>query len=168
MSTPSLNECLSLAYKVARRYRQLAFRAGLEVEDLVQEALLKLHQRAADYDPSRGAFSTFAWTVMRGHLWNLLDRTPPRDISGQNAEEGDVLAGVTEPEPGETLDQEDLGRLLSCLGERQRRVVEMRFGLSDGVARTQEEIAAGLGVSFQRVQQILGDALTRLRRRVEV
>src|SRR5262245_31343776 len=167
MSTPSLNECLSLAYKVARRYRQLAFRAGLEVEDLVQEAMLKLHQRAADYDPSRGAFSTFAWTVMRGHLWNLLDRTPPRDRSGHDAEE-DVLAGLTEPERGEPLDREDLGRLLSCLGERQRRVVEMRFGLADGVSRTQEEIAAGLGVSFQRVQQILGDALSRLRRRVEV
>jgi RNA polymerase sigma factor (sigma-70 family) len=168
MPTPSLHDCLPLAYKVARRYRRLALRAGLEVEDLVQEALLKLHQRAAEYDPSRGgAFTTFAWTVMRGHLWNLLDRAHPLPRSGHGEQEEDLLAGVSAPEASEPLADEDVGRLLVCLSERQRQVVELRFGLAGGETHTQEEIASDLGVSFQRVQQILGDALTRLRRRLE-
>src|SRR5438876_8767437 len=102
MATPSLNDYLPLAYKVARRYRRLALRAGLEIEDLVQEALLKLHQRAGDYDPARGgAFSTFAWTVMRGHLWNLLDRARLPAHTGYGKEEEEPFAAGATPEPGE-------------------------------------------------------------------
>jgi len=54
---------------------------------------------------------------------------------------------------------EDRLRLLS---ERSRRVIELRFGVGDGVARTADAVAAELGLARERVRQIELRALRRL------
>ena len=50
------------------------------------------------------------------------------------------------------------------LNPRERRVVELRYGLSDGRARTLAEVGDELQVSRERVRQIETEALRKLRR----
>jgi len=62
------------------------------------------------------------------------------------------------------------GRVVSWIGqlpERQRMVLERRFGLNDQGAQTLAEIAGQLGLTRERVRQIQTEALKRLRNLVE-
>jgi RNA polymerase primary sigma factor len=69
----------------------------------------------------------------------------------------DPVDVVTE-EPHEQLLRERLARL----PERGRTVIELRFGLRDGVAHTADAVAAELGVTHERVRQIELHALGKL------
>jgi RNA polymerase primary sigma factor len=70
----------------------------------------------------------------------------------------DVLADPNAPDPGLALVDAtpaiDLVEELHRLPERSRRVLELRYGLRDGVARTAESVADELGVARERVRQI--------------
>jgi len=59
--------------------------------------------------------------------------------------------------------REDLDAVLATLNERQRLVIEKRFGLADGKDYTLEEIGQEIGVTRERVRQIEAKALQRLR-----
>ena len=53
--------------------------------------------------------------------------------------------------------------ILEQLSERERRVLEMRFGLNDGMSRTLEEVGQEFGVTRERIRQIEAKALRKLR-----
>lgn len=57
----------------------------------------------------------------------------------------------------------ELGELVANLTSRQRTVLEMRYGLADGCARTLEEIGQKLKITRERVRQIEASALKRMR-----
>ena len=57
----------------------------------------------------------------------------------------------------------DLHAILAVLRPRERRVLQLRYGLVDGQRRTQEEIGRRLGLSRQRICQIEKLALAKLR-----
>lgn len=63
--------------------------------------------------------------------------------------------------------QEEVKSLLSNLGDREKQVLDMRFGISDGVSNTLAEIAEELSISRERVRQIEEKALKKLRTYVE-
>ncbi|OGX06978.1 MAG: hypothetical protein A2Z88_04210 [Omnitrophica WOR_2 bacterium GWA2_47_8] len=52
---------------------------------------------------------------------------------------------------------------LQLLSERERKILDMRYGLTDGETRTLAEIAKVLGVSRERVRQIEAAAIKRIR-----
>ena len=56
-----------------------------------------------------------------------------------------------------------LGDVLSSLNERERRVLELRFGLGDGYARTLEEVGRQFRVTRERIRQIEAKALRKMR-----
>ncbi|MDB6124974.1 MAG: rpoD [Pedosphaera sp.] len=56
-----------------------------------------------------------------------------------------------------------LGDVLGTLTERERRIVELRFGLVDGYARTLEEVGKQYQVTRERIRQIEAKALRKLR-----
>ncbi len=62
-----------------------------------------------------------------------------------------------------TLLKEDVEDVLQTLTARERRVVQLRFGLLDGHERTLDEVAARFGVGREQIRQIEKRALTRLR-----
>ena len=53
--------------------------------------------------------------------------------------------------------------LLSALPQRERRVIELRFGLKDGQPHTLSEIGQQFGISRERVRQIEAKTLAKLR-----
>jgi len=78
----------------------------------------------------------------------------------------DVLADPNATDPFESLvedaDESELAARLRTLPERPRQVIELRFGLRDGVAHTADAVAAELGVARERVRQIELHALRKL------
>ena len=77
-----------------------------------------------------------------------------------------MLADPNTPDPLQALIDEtpaiDLEETLSRLPEPTRTVIELRFGLRDGVARTADSVADELGVARERVRQIELKTLRRL------
>jgi RNA polymerase primary sigma factor len=59
--------------------------------------------------------------------------------------------------------KEQMQDILDSLSERERKVLEMRFGLVDGQGRTLEEVGQEFGVTRERIRQIEAKALRKLR-----
>lgn len=59
--------------------------------------------------------------------------------------------------------KEHVEEVLDTLSDRERRVLELRFGLKDGRMRTLEEVGQEFGVTRERIRQIEAKALRRLR-----
>ena len=80
---------------------------------------------------------------------------------------GDFIEDRTAPAPAEAatfqLLREQVEEVLSTLSERERRVLQLRFGLEDGRSRTLEEVGKDFGVTRERIRQIEAKALRKLR-----
>jgi RNA polymerase primary sigma factor len=87
--------------------------------------------------------------------------------SGDDETWANVLSDPRAASPGEEADQlllkERIDEALRCLTPRDREVIELRFGLRDGKARTLDEVARQLGVTRERVRQIEMRGMVRLR-----
>jgi len=86
--------------------------------------------------------------------------------------DGDAnLADFIEDHHGDTpaesatqlLLRERLNEALTRLPERERRIIQLRYGLEDGRLRTLEEVGREFGITRERTRQIEGDALRKLR-----
>jgi RNA polymerase primary sigma factor len=59
--------------------------------------------------------------------------------------------------------QDQLERVLDELSPREQRIIQLRFGLSDGHPRTLEEVGREFGVTRERIRQIESKTLAKLR-----
>lgn len=95
--------------------------------------------------------------------------TPVGD-DGENSL-GDMVEDRSEPTPEEAVNilvqQEEVKELLGKLGDRERQVIRLRYGLEDEKPHTLEEIGEILGVTRERVRQIETRALEKLRKSVK-
>ncbi|NLW52881.1 MAG: RNA polymerase sigma factor RpoD [Tissierellia bacterium] len=64
----------------------------------------------------------------------------------------------------QTMLREQLEDILSTLSEREKRVLELRFGLMDGVPKTLEDVGKEFNVTRERIRQIEAKAIRKLRR----
>lgn len=84
-----------------------------------------------------------------------------------STELGDFLPDETVLEPGDAaskeLLREQIRDVLGFLTDREREVLEMRFGLNDGKDHTLEEVGRSFGVTRERIRQIEAKALRKLR-----
>ncbi|MET7453454.1 RNA polymerase sigma factor [Streptomyces sp. NPDC005574] len=80
---------------------------------------------------------------------------------GDLIEDGDAASPVESA--AFLLLREHLEAVLSTLGERERKVVQLRYGLVDGRPRTLEEIGRIFGVTRERIRQIESKTLNKLR-----
>jgi len=80
---------------------------------------------------------------------------------------GDFVPDETSLAPTEAaarqLLKEQIDRILDELSEREKKVLQFRFGLKDGHARTLEEVGKEFNVTRERIRQIEGKALRKLR-----
>ena len=80
---------------------------------------------------------------------------------------GDFVEDQSSPAPTEAAAQEllkdQIDRVLDELTPREKRVLQLRFGLKDGHARTLEEVGQEFSVTRERIRQIEAKALRKLR-----
>jgi RNA polymerase primary sigma factor len=83
------------------------------------------------------------------------------------SELGDFVADETTEEPFETatesLQREDIQRALDALPQRERQVIELRYGLRGHEPLTLEEVGRAFGVTRERVRQIENNTLKKLK-----
>jgi RNA polymerase primary sigma factor len=87
--------------------------------------------------------------------------------SEENSYLGDFIEDESLPGPVDAasrqLLKEQMSDILDSLSARERKVLEMRFGLKDGRGRTLEEVGQEFGVTRERIRQIEAKALRKLR-----
>jgi RNA polymerase primary sigma factor len=84
----------------------------------------------------------------------------------EDSELGDFVEDDSAESPfelaSENLRRENVRRALDALPTREREVIEMRYGLSGGKARTLEEVGKAFGVTRERIRQIENNTLKKL------
>jgi RNA polymerase primary sigma factor len=86
---------------------------------------------------------------------------------GDETDVGDFIEDKNSESPSEvtsfSLLKEKLTDVLTTLTERERKVLELRFGLGDGYSRTLEEVGRQFRVTRERIRQIEAKALRKMR-----
>jgi RNA polymerase sigma factor (sigma-70 family) len=87
--------------------------------------------------------------------------------SDGDTELADVMADESSPSPFDAVAQamlsSELDKLMSKLGERERRILSLRFGLDRGEPRTLDEVGTEMHLTRERIRQIERAALAKLR-----
>jgi RNA polymerase primary sigma factor len=136
--------------KLARVARQLSVRLGREPtrEELAEAAELTLRHvdEALDAAEAPVSLNQRVGVEEEGELGDLF---------------GDPLAADPEDEAVDSLRRLEVRSALGRLPERERRVLELRFGL-DGDPQPLETIGKELGISRERVRQVESEAMAKL------
>jgi RNA polymerase primary sigma factor len=142
--------------KIARAARELQARLGREAtrEELAEAAELPLQHVDEALDAAEANVSLNQQVGSEG-----------------DGELGDLFSdpGADDPaeEASEALQRQTVRRAVNALPERQRRIVELRFGF-DGESASLEAIGKELGVSRERVRQLQEVAFARLADEVDL
>jgi RNA polymerase primary sigma factor len=104
-------------------------------------------------------------SLMR-HVLDPVSLATPVGSDG-DTELGDIVADSFAPTPFDLvaghLLADEIEKLLSRLGEREREILRLRYGLDRGEPRTLEEVGAALNLTRERIRQIERSALAKLR-----
>ena len=88
-------------------------------------------------------------------------------VGDDDAKMGDFIEDSSAEDPAEmtsySLLKEKLATVLDTLTERERSILELRFGLVDGYERTLEEVGKRYKVTRERIRQIEAKALRKMR-----
>ncbi len=160
----------SLVQKLGRdpTLEEVALESGFMDDDIVQEILLA---KSADQSISQNAQTQ--WEDATSKVRNIL-KTAEEPISLElpvgdedNSTLGDFIEDQEATAPMDAAAKEilrdQIRDSLSALSERERQVLELRFGLIDGKDHTLEEVSQYFDVTRERIRQIEAKALRKLR-----
>lgn len=150
-----LDDCRALLERYLARFLERMGRSGSgHLDDLVQEALVAMHEKRHTYDPSQ-PFLPWLFALARYKAIDFGRRQRVRSIEMGTPQPEDF--GVTSSDGSATL---DVSRLLETLPPRQRRAIELVKieGLSV------EEAAEALGSTDGALKVTVHRALARLKR----
>ncbi len=151
---------------IATIFRFLGTGWRREVEDIAQDVFLKVFRAIGTFDPSRAKFTTWVYTFVRNHCYDVLKRRrlPTTSLHAVAPDEPARDVGDRrELQPTRSLENQELGRrigeALATLGEDQRMV----FILREYEQLDYAEIAAITGVNEGTVKSRLFRAKDKLR-----
>ena len=170
---------LRLVSHIARKYTV----PGYSQEDLVSVGTLGLMKAVDTFKPETGSqLATYAARCIENEILMLLRASKTRrgDVSisdpiGTDGEGNDISfmdilgtpPGQVEEQVAQRLDLAKVKALVRTLPRKERLVIEMRYGLLDGAAHPQHEVAALLGISRSYVSRLEKKALALLREGME-
>jgi len=155
---------------IAICFRFLGPRFRHEIEDIAQDVFLKVFRALPQYDPLRSKFTTWVYTFVRNHCFDVLKkrRLPVTSLSPHDDTEVQRdPADDRELRPSASMENKELGKkigeALAELGEDQR----MTFVLREYEGLDYAAIAVVTGVSEGTVKSRLFRAKETLRARLE-
>lgn len=143
--------------------------------ELVSDGNMSLIRAAEKFDFARGnKFSTYAtWAIMKNFARTIPDELKRRDRFRTSTDElftttRDARTDPHEQEAAQSTREQQIGRILERLDDREQQIIIRRFGLVRGQAPlTLKEVGAEMGVTKERVRQIEARALSKLRKAAE-
>ncbi|KKU10013.1 MAG: RNA polymerase sigma factor [Parcubacteria group bacterium GW2011_GWA1_45_7] len=97
---------------------------------------------------------------------------PVDEDEGEKTLIGDFVEDDVTPRPDQIVSSkilsEELRKVVESLNPREKKIIEMRFGLIDGVTHTLEEVGKEFGITRERVRQIEAKALERMRENISI
>ncbi|MBO8141457.1 MAG: RNA polymerase sporulation sigma factor SigK [Firmicutes bacterium] len=151
---------------------------GEDMDDLISIGTIGLIKAINTFDPSKNTrLATYAARCIENEiLMHLRSSKKTRsevllhDPIGSDKEGNEItLLDILGTEPDAVLervelqiDQAKLRKTLSRLSKREKRILELRYGLLDGVRQTQREISRALGISRSYVSRIEKRAIAKL------
>lgn len=165
---------LRLVAHVAKKFDS----SGIDHDDLISIGSVGLIKAVETYQPTKGTkFATYAARCIQNEILMQLraQKKTRKDVSlyspigtdkeGNEITISDVLgsdADETEEEVSKRLEIRNMMRLMNILDERERKVIELRFGLRDGREWTQNEVAEYLSISRSYVSRLEKRALLKM------
>ena len=157
---------LRLVVYLAKKYES----SGVPTEDLISIGTIGLIKAVNTYSPDRCIkLATYASRCIGNEILMYLRKSSnrrqeasidePLNVDGDGNELllSDIL-GSDENMVGQQLEQDAeravLRRAVAALSPRERQIMELRFGLADGVERTQKEAADALGISQSYISRL--------------
>lgn len=170
---------LRLVVYIARKFEN----TGVGIEDLVSIGTIGLIKAVNTFNvDKRIKLATYASKCIENEILMFLRRNSRLrsevsfdeplnvDWDGNELLLSDVLGTDTDiiyKRLEEEVDRTLLKRALSKLSGRERRIMELRFGLGDGRERTQKEVADTLGISQSYISRLEKRIIKRLRREMK-
>jgi RNA polymerase primary sigma factor len=168
--------------KIVRVQRELVQKLGhepnveelaLELDYMTPEETEQIKKALESGDPIDPVLNR-KWRQSVGKIRDILrismdpmSLETPVGNSEEATEFGDFIPDESVVEPvdaaSKELLREQIRSVLSFLSDREREVLEMRFGLNDGKDHTLEEVGRSFGVTRERIRQIEAKALRKLR-----
>jgi RNA polymerase sigma factor (sigma-70 family) len=141
------------------------------LSELVSEGVIPLLRAVELFDVHRGfRFSTYATWAVRNQMLRMLRRqqTARETYSGDVESSCDTLLDRRSSEPADvpptTDHREVLSQLLGQLSERERQILDRRFGLNGQPSgQSLSEISSQIGLSKERVRQLVINAIDKMR-----
>lgn len=169
---------LRLVVYIARKFEN----TGIGVEDLVSIGTIGLIKAVNTFDPDKKIkLATYASRCIENEILMYLRRNSkvkseisfdePLNIDWDGNElllsdilgtENDLIYKYLEDE----TDKELLDIALRKLNEREKRIMELRFGLNDGIEKTQKEVADMLGISQSYISRLEKRIIKRLKKEI--
>lgn len=165
---------LRLVAHVVKKYQNV----DEEMEDLISIGCIGLIKAIDTFDMNKGRLATYACRCIDNEILMMLrnKKKTSREVSlyepiGQDKEGNEIqLLDILEQEQRdivEELEAEHTRRKLmkameECLTERERQIVSLRYGLSNGRDMTQNEIGKLFGISRSYVSRIEKKALQKM------
>ena len=143
------------------------------------DQVLRMRRASSEFErlhgrqPSSAELATSVDLPLRQVEDLLPHLSSPRSFSESLGADGDMELGDTVEDATMTAPDEQVlarllpeavGVMLASLGEREREVLYLRYGLDRGIPRTLEELAQQFNVTRERIRQIESKALAKLRR----
>ncbi|MGN0661673.1 MAG: sigma-70 family RNA polymerase sigma factor [Faecalibacterium sp.] len=170
---------LRLVVYLAKKYEN----SGVPSEDLISIGTIGLIKAVNTFTPERNIkLATYASRCIGNEILMYLRKISnrrqetsidePLNVDGDGNELllSDVLSS-DENQVGQRLEQDAerdvLRRSVERLSARERQIMELRFGLVDGVERTQKEAADAIGISQSYISRLEKRIIRELRARLE-
>ena len=178
VKTTLIERNLRLVVYIARKFEN----TGVFIEDLVSIGAIGLIKAVNTFDPSKKIkLATYASRCIENEILMYLRRNNKTkaeisfdeplntdwdgnelllsDVLGQ---ESDVIRYIEEE-----VDRALLAGALGRLSGREKRIMELRFGLMDGQEKTQKEVADVMGISQSYISRLEKRILKKLRREIK-
>lgn len=169
---------LRLVVYIARKFEN----TGIAIEDLVSIGTIGLIKAVNTFDPGKKIkLATYASRCIENEILMYLRRTSRNrleisfdeplntDLDGNELLLSDVLGtdnDIIYRSVEEEVDKKLLQAAMNKLSPRERKIMECRFGLRGGRAKTQKEVADLLGISQSYISRLEKRIIKRLRREI--